>query len=94
MDAVDGDSRYWKTEAEELRGVVLQLRRRLLAMATILPAESLDLLEMDLESLEATVENGDMHFLDDFEDHPRMIVSDVATELKMLWARIAPRGGA
>ena len=89
----DGE-RDWKSEAAELRGVVLELRRRLLALARILPADSLDLLEADLETLESTAEAGDLNFLDDFEDHSRMVVSDVAIELKLLWSRIAVRGGA
>ena len=94
MEAVADDTRDWKTEAEELNAVVLQLRRKLLALAAVLPMDALELLEADAETLEATAEAGDMHLLEDFEDSPRMVASDVATELRLLWARLATRGGA
>jgi hypothetical protein len=94
MEAVAGDTRDWKTEAEELRVVVQRLRRRLLALATVLPMDTLELLEADPETLEATAQAGDMQMLEDFEDVPRMVESDVETELRLLWARLAIRGGA
>ncbi|MEO6326414.1 MAG: hypothetical protein ABIT01_16310 [Thermoanaerobaculia bacterium] len=93
MAAVPETRRDWKAEADELRTVVFHLRRKLLALAMVLPIESLPLLEADPETIESAVDLGDLHLLD-FDDGLRMVESDVATELRLLWARLAVRGGA
>lgn len=87
-----GVLRDWESEAKELRLVVAQLRKKILALAKVLPLDSLRFLEADPDTLESEPDSSD--FLDGFEDDTRIVPSDVATEVRMLWARLAQRGGA
>lgn len=81
--------RDWKTEAEELRRVVENLRSRLLALGRVLPAEYVSFLEQEPGDMEAGASGWDLY--EGWRDTIDVVNSDVATELELLWERLDPR---
>ncbi len=81
----------WQAEADELRLVVGRLRARLVALAKVVPIEALDLLEKSPEELAGSV--GSWDIFEGWDETTALVKSDVETELKLLWARLAPPAG-
>ena len=88
MRAREDEIRDLRAEAEELRLVVGRLRARLLALARVLPLESLDLLEKSPEEIGGHAAAWDI--FEGWEETTTLVNSDVETEMRLLWARLSP----
>lgn len=77
--------------AAELAERVKALEARLLALSRLLPREYLHLLEDDLGSLPEGTSGAS--FLEGVEDSHVLVTSEVARELDLVWARLAPEDG-
>lgn len=96
MSSAQEEARYWETRAHELQRRLDDLRDRWIALATILPAEAVELLRLPLEEARAlaaealdpssTAANG-------LEDRHDFVPSDIETEMRLTWERLN-RGGA
>jgi len=77
---------YWKARALALEKRLDAERARLVALAAALPPESLELLDMDPEALEAArwAESA----VTGIENTHTFVPSDVETELDRVWARL------
>ena len=89
MRVEDDEIRDLRAEAEELRLVIGRLRARLLALARVLPFESLDLLEKSPEEIGGLAAGG-WDIFEGWEETITLVKSDVETEMRLLWARLAP----
>ena len=76
------------SEVAELRRTVADLRRRLLALAAVLPAEYLPLLELPPDDIGLALVP--RHTFDGWALGTDLAASDVATELAALWRRLTP----
>ncbi len=72
-------------DQEALAGSLLELRRRMLLLARLLPLEHLRLLEADLEDLEAEASGAGL--LAGLSDSVELVASDVEMALQEVWAR-------
>ncbi len=81
-----------RAEVEELRRVIEGLRARLLALSRVLPVEYLSVLEEEPGPPEAATPNWDLFA--GWRETTDVVNSDVATELRLLWERLAPRGSS
>jgi hypothetical protein len=79
---------YWRARAEALETVTTDLRRRLLALARVVPS---DLLELVVSGQGGT-ELPPLDLFEGWEETTALTPSDVKTELTLLWARLAPPG--
>lgn len=77
---------YWEARARALEKRLEAARSRLLAMANALPPETLEILEMDVMTLEAS--RWAECAVTGIEDSLIPIPSDVEAELKMAFARL------
>ena len=73
------------SDHEVLTGSVLELRRRMLLLARLLPTGYVRLLDADLEDLEAEASGADL--LEGLSDSVELVASDVETALREVWAR-------
>jgi hypothetical protein len=87
MASPEDDIRYWKAEADELRGVVSRLEARLSAIVRLLPLDRLMLLEKDGVEADALLRSQGL--FEDWEETTALAVSDVGTELALVWERLA-----
>ncbi len=86
MDARDDAVRYWETRARELERRLDAERARLRMLASALPPDALELLELDAKALEArTWEESPVVGL---EHTHTFVPSDVKTELEIVWQRL------
>ena len=83
---------YWRARAEALAASNERLRARLLALHRLLPPEYFGFFEEDLETLEANAAAWDI--LDGWHETTGLTPSDVATEMRLLWERLAPERNA
>jgi hypothetical protein len=83
---------YWRARAESLAASNERLRARLLALHRLLPPEYSRLFEEDLEALEANAAAWDI--FDGWHETTGLTPGDVATEMRLLWERLAPTGNA
>ena len=83
---LEGQLRYWRSRAEALDDEVGRLRRRLLALPQVVPAESLPFLEEDAEAVSAGASSWGV--LRGWEDTIDVFPSDLEEELTKLWDRL------
>lgn len=83
---------YWRARAESLAASNERLRARLLALHRLLPPEYSSLFEQDLEALEANAAAWDI--FDGWHETTGLTPGDVATEMRLLWERLAPARNA
>ena len=79
---------YWQARAEALAASNERLRARLLALHRLLPPEDSNLFEEDLDALEAHAAAWDI--FDGWLETTGLTPGDVATEMRLLWERLAP----
>ena len=78
---------YWRTLAEEREAELVVLRNRLLAIAMVAPTDLLTLVEGGAQT---QITPGQLHeIFEGWEDTPVLRPSDVATEMALLWERLA-----
>ncbi len=82
---------YWEARARELERRLGAVRTKLVALASALPPEALELLELEAEALEAATwaESPAVGI----EHTHTFMPSDVETELDIVWQRLRPHGG-
>lgn len=82
------EAAYWKARALALEQHVEALRSRLLALTRAVPFESVPLVASDADVLSGRAGTADVFA--GWEDTTVVRSSDVATELRALWGRLAP----
>lgn len=88
MSAGADEAAYWKARSLALERQIEALRSRLLALAAAVPFETVPLLGCDPEELSGRAVTADVFA--GWDDTPVVRSSDVATELRSLWERLAP----
>lgn len=92
MAGTERGTPYWRARAESLAASNERLRARLLALHRLLPPEYSSLFEQDLEALEANAAAWDI--FDGWHETTGLTPGDVATEMRLLWERLAPARNA
>lgn len=88
MTMADGrGAAYWTARAHALEAANLRLRKRLLALAAVLPPEYLD--DLDPDSPAGEARRPMPPFLSAGEEGPHLTPAEVEPEIRSLWARTA-----
>jgi hypothetical protein len=87
MTPPEDDIRYWKAQADELQGVVSRLETRLSAIVRLLPLDRLVLLDKDGDAADTLLRSRDL--FEGWEETTALTVSDVGTEMSLVWERLA-----
>ena len=87
MASPEDDIRYWKAQVDELQGVVSRLETRLSSIVRLLPIDRLLLIEKDGVAADTLLRSQDL--FEGWEETTALTVSDVGTELSLVWERLA-----
>ncbi len=88
LTPVEDETAYWKARAAALQEKLDQAHARLLALARSAPFEAVALFRYDPAALSSRAGIADIFA--GWEDTTYVRTSDVATELRELWDRLAP----